>query len=127
MRTSVPLVRLPVLIICLFITFSASPQSVSVADGKIELGVGIGPSFFLGDLGGSKGIGKTFVKDVDFPLTKLCKGLYVNIYPTEWLGFRLAGNLGQLEGDDAQTPNKGGAERFRLYRNLKLKSTLWDA
>lgn len=127
MRTSVPTVRSCVLTFCLFLTFSASPQSVSLADGKIELGVGLGPSFFLGDLGGSKGIGKTFVKDVDLPLTKLCKGLYINIYPTEWLGFRLAGNLGQLEGDDAQAPNKGGAERFRLYRNLKFKSTLWDA
>lgn len=128
MRTSVPIVRLSVLI-CFLSIFSLHPkaQSISVADGRFEIGLGIGPSFFLGDLGGSKGIGKTFVKDVDFPLTKLCKGIYVNVYPTEWLGFRIAGNLGYLEGDDAQAPNKGGAERFRLQRNLKFKSNLWDA
>jgi hypothetical protein len=100
---------------------------VGFADGRFEVGLGIGPSFFLGDLGGSKGIGKTFVKDVDFPLTKLMKGLYINVYPAEWLGFRLAANIGYLEGDDAQAPNKGGAERFRLYRNLKFKSTLSEA
>ena len=127
MRTSVHYVRLSVLICLLTIfSFNSRSQSVSVANGKIELGLGIGPSFFLGDLGGSKGIGKTFVKDVDFPLTKLCKGIYINIYPAEWLGFRLAANLGYLEGDDAQAPNKGGAERFRLYRNLKFKSSLTE-
>ena len=110
MRTSVPTVRLSVLV-CLFTIFSihARSQSISFANGKVELGVGIGPSFFLGDLGGAKGIGKTFVKDVDFPLTKLAKGLYINFYPAEWLGFRIAWNIGHLEGDDAQAPNKGGA------------------
>ncbi len=127
MRTNVPYVRLTVLI-CLFsfYSFHSFSQSISTGNGKIELGLALGPSFFLGDLGGSKGIGKTFVKDVDFPLTKVCKGLYINFYPAEWLGFRLAGNLGQLEGDDAQAPNKGGAERFRLYRNLNFKSALTE-
>jgi hypothetical protein len=128
MRTNVPFVRLSVLI-CLFTTFSfhSRSQSVSFGDGRFEVGLGLGPSFFLGDLGGAEGKGKTFVKDVDFPLTKLMKGIYLNVYPTEWLGFRLAGNIGYLEGDDAEAPNKGGAERFRLYRNLKFKSELWDA
>ncbi len=127
MRATVP-VRYSVFI-CLTIFFSLrSPaQSISIANGKIEFGLGIGPTFFLGDLGGSAGIGKTFVKDIDFPLTKISKGLYINIYPAEWLGFRLAANLGYIEGDDAQAPDKGGAERFRLQRNLKFKSNLNEA
>lgn len=128
MRTSVPLVRLAVLILLVtFHSFHTKAQSVSFADGRLEVGLGLGPSFFLGDLGGAEGKGKTFVKDVDMPLTKLMKGIYLNAYPTEWLGFRLAGNIGYVEGDDAQAPNKGGAERFRLYRNLKFRSKLWDA
>lgn len=110
-----------------FHSFHSTAQSVGFAGGKLEVGLGLGPSFFLGDLGGSEGKGKTFVKDVDFPLTKLMKGIYINAYPVEWLGFRLAGNIGYIEGDDAQAPNKGGAERFRLYRNLKFRSKLWDA
>jgi len=80
--------------------------------------------FFLGDLGGSAGEGRGFIKDLDVPLTKLCKGLYINYYPAEWLGFRLAGNLGHLEGDDAQAPAKGGAEEDRKYRNLHFRSKL---
>src|SRR5258706_2054335 len=96
----------------------------SVGGSKLEIGVGLGPLFFLGDLGGSRGYGTTFVKDVDMPLTKLCKGFYLNIEPVEWLGFRLAGNIGVLEGNDAQAPNKGGDEVSRLLRNLSFKSNM---
>ena len=128
MRTSVHTVRLSVLIFFLtFFNFNSSSQSLSVANGKLEFGLGLGPMFFLGDLGGSNGIVKDFVKDVDLPLTKLNKGLYLNIYPTEWIGLRLAGNLGYLEGDDAQAPDKGGAERYRLKRNLKFESKISEA
>jgi hypothetical protein len=82
--------------------------------------------FFLGDLGGSAGVGKRFIKDLDFPLTKLSKNLYVNYYPAEWLGFRAALNHGTLEGDDAQAPNKGGAEEDRLLRNLHFKTSVLE-
>ena len=113
MRTNVPTVRLSVLI-CLFTFFSSQThaQSISTGNGKFEIGLGLGPMFFLGDLGGSQGKGKPFLKDLDLPLTKLNKGLYVNYYPVEWLGFRIAGNMGYVEGDDALAPDKGGAERF---------------
>jgi hypothetical protein len=128
MRTHVPTVRLSVLI-CLFTFFSLKThaQSISTGDGKFEIGLGLGPMFFLGDLGGSQGKGKTFIKDLDVPLTKLNKGLFLNYYPTEWLGFRLAANLGMVEGDDKQAPNKGGAERFRLQRNLNFRSKISEA
>jgi hypothetical protein len=83
--------------------------------------------FFLGDLGGSAGIGRDFLKDVDFPLTKISKTLYANYYPVEWLGFRLAVNHGQLRGDDAEAPNKGGREISRINRNLSFKSSVLEA
>lgn len=125
MRTHVPLVRLAVLFcLSVFITSSSKSQSITTGNGKIEIGLGLGPMFFLGDLGGSAGIGKTFLKDLDVPLTKLSKGLYVNFYPNEWLGFRLAGNMGQVEGDDAQAPDKGGAEKSRRLRNLHFRSKI---
>lgn len=125
MRTSVPLVRLSVLI-CFFTVFSlrSNAQSISTGNGKLELGLGIGPMFFLGDLGGATGEGKTFIKDLDLPLTKLSKGLYLNYYPAEWVGLRLAGNLGYVEGNDAEAPANGGAEEDRKYRNLHFKSNI---
>ncbi len=126
MRTTVPGVRTIVLITVLsLVSFASFSQSISSGNGKYEFGLGLGPLFFLGDLGGNAGVGKTFVKDVNVPLTKLSKGLYVNVYPAEWLGFRLALNHGILEGDDSKIQQKGdGAEQYRKARNLKFKSSM---
>ncbi|MGZ8536636.1 MAG: hypothetical protein ACXWV9_00170 [Flavisolibacter sp.] len=128
MRTTVHGVRTFVLICCLFATVSKSfSQSITTGNGKIEFGLGLGPLFFLGDLGGNRGIGTRFVKDVNIPLTNLAKGIYANIYPAEWLGFRVAINQGKLEGYDSIIRKKGGAEESRLERNLEFRSSLWEA
>ncbi len=128
MRTHLLKVRLSVLVCFLsFLTTSTKAQSITTGNGKVEIGLGIGPMFFLGDLGGSAGAGKTFIKDLDLPLTKLNKGLYLNYYPAEWIGFRLAGNLGFVEGDDAQAPAKGGQEMDRRERNLNFRSKINEA
>lgn len=129
MRIIVHSVRTLVLI-C-FLIFSAThsfSQSITTGNGKIEVGLGLGPLFFLGDLGGNPGVGQsTWLKDVSFPLTKLAKGAYVNIYPTEWLGFRVAINQGKLDGYDSVIKDKGGAERFRKVRNLEFRTQLLEA
>jgi hypothetical protein len=128
MRTSLLKVRLTALVCFLAVfSFSSQAQSITTGNGKVEIGLGIGPMFFLGDLGGSAGVGKTFIKDLDLPLTKLNKGIYVNYYPTEWFGFRLAGNLGYVSGDDALAPSKGGAEMDRRERNLNFRSKISEA
>lgn len=96
-------------------------------NGKVELGLGVGPMFFLGDLGGSAGIGRGFLKDVDFPQTKASAGLYLTVHPTEWLGIRVAGTFGSVAANDADAPNKGGAEVDRLERNLHFRSKIREA
>lgn len=125
MRTNVPYVRLSVLL-CLFACFSfqSRSQSITSSNGKFEIGLGFGPMFFVGDLGGSAGVGRTFIKDLDLPLTKISKGFYLNVFPAEFIGFRLAGNLGYLEGDDREAPSKGGAEMDRKERNLHFKTKI---
>ncbi len=121
-------VRFFVLILLLnLFSFRSNSQSITTGNGKFEVGLGFGPMFFLGDLGGSAGIGRGFLKDLDFPLTKFSKMIYANYYPAEWLGFRLALNHGQLSGSDAQAPNKGGDEIFRIERNLSFKSSVLEA
>ena len=117
----------PIAVLLLSLTLQSQrsySQSITSGTGKLELGLGFGPMFFLGDLGGSAGVGKGFVKDVDFPLTKISKMIYANYYPAEYLGLRLAFNHGVLEGNDAQTPNKGGAEVDRLQRNLSFRTSV---
>ena len=127
MKRVVPFVRVSVLCMLLAILSTrGNSQSVSSGDGKWEAGFSFGPMFFLGDLGGSAGIGKPFVKDLDFPLTNLSKTLYGAYYPSEMFGLRLAINHGVLKGDDAKAPNKGGAEMDRLQRNLSFKSSILE-
>jgi hypothetical protein len=129
MRTIVHSVRTFVLICLLFATTTkAFSQSITTGNGKFEFGLGLGPMFFLGDLGGNKGIGKgTWLKDVMFPLTKLSKGLYINVYPSEWIGFRLAVNQSKLDGYDSIIKDHGGLEMYRKVRNLNFRTIVWEA
>lgn len=127
MRTTVPGVRTLVLITFTFLSSFSFSQSITTGNGKYEIGLGIGPLIFLGDLGGNEGIGKAFIKDVNLPLTKVSKGLYANLYPSEWFGFRVAINSGRLEGYDSIIQDKGGAERYRKDRNLQFQSSLLEA
>ncbi len=129
MRTFVPGVR-TIVLICLLTAFTtkAFTQSITTGNGKVELGLGVGPMFFLGDLGGNKGQGKsTWLKDVMFPLTKLSIGVYGVVYPAEWIGFRLMLNHGKVEGYDSVVKDKGGLEVYRKMRNLEFQSHVWEA
>jgi hypothetical protein len=91
-----------------------------------EAGITVGPSNFLGDLGGNAGKGTTFLKDNNFPMTKLTVGAHVTFNPSPLIGVRLALTHGSLEGDDAVIKSKGGYEAARLNRNLRFKSSLWE-
>ena len=93
---------------------------------RIEVGINVGPSFFLGDLGGNKGKGTRFVKDVNLSMTKVMKGAYATVYPNEWLGLRAAIQMGVLEGDDQLIKDNGSHELFRKQRNLDFKSNITE-
>jgi hypothetical protein len=92
-----------------------------------EAGITVGPSNFLGDLGGNVGKGTTFLKDNNIQFTKLMFGAHFTYYPKDWLGFRVAVNVGKLEGDDAVIKGKGGLEEARRNRNLNFRSPLQEA
>lgn len=110
----------------LLFSSAAKAQSVTFANGKFEAGVGLGPLFFLGDLGGNRGVGTRFVKDVNLPITKMAKGVFFQYYFTEWISARVAGNFGVLEGDDALINGSGGYEESRKIRNLNFRSNLQE-
>jgi hypothetical protein len=91
-----------------------------------EGGIQIGPSNFLGDLGGNPGKGSPFIKDHQFKTTRLLGGIYLEAYPSEWLGIRTALNFGSIEGDDANTKEAGGIEESRKARNLNFQSKIFE-
>ncbi len=93
---------------------------------KIEAGLNFGPTFFLGDLGGNHGKGTTFIKDVNLELTKMMKGAFISIYPAEWIGLRLAGQLTYVSGEDYIINTTGVHESWRKQRNLDFKSNMWE-
>lgn len=121
--------------LCLLLFFSmynyqdAKAQSLFIGDQKtgVELGLNIGPNFFLGDLGGNRGRGSRFIKDVNLGLTKVSKGAFLTIYPKEWLGLRFAAQFGKLEAKDEIIDTKGRPELFRKQRNLDFRTNLFEA
>ncbi len=92
-----------------------------------EIGLNIGPSNLLGDLGGNYGVGKTFLKDNNIEMTKLNKGGYFTIRPSEFFGLTLAVNFTTLEGADSVINDKGGAEVARKNRNLSVSTSIKEA
>lgn len=128
MRTFVHRTRaLALVCVCALFSFTAQGQSIITGNGKFEVGLGLGPMIFLGDLGGNYGKGKTFLKDVNLPLTQLSKGLFAAYYPVGWLGVRVALNHSRVEGYDSIIRDKGNAETFRRQRNLQFRSQLAEA
>lgn len=108
----------------LFTTYFTSFSQYSESTSSWEIGMTVGPSNFLGDLGGNMGKGTTFLKDNNIPLTKLIFGVYLGYQPNDWFGLRLSGSFGRLEGDDAIIKPKGGLEEARLVRNSNFRSRL---
>jgi Domain of unknown function (DUF6089) len=97
------------------------------AQSKFEFGINVGPSNFLGDLGGTQGKGQTFLKDNNIQMTKLMKGLFVSYNVNPYIGIRAAVNIGLLEGADSVIKGMGGLEEARLVRNQHFKSPLFEA
>ena len=108
---------------------SASAQHLSFGGEKIrvEAGFNFGPTFFLGDLGGNHGKGTRFVKDLNLELTKMMKGVFVAVYPNDWLGLRAAAQYTYIEGRDAIINSNGVHELWRKQRNLDFRSNVWEA
>jgi len=93
---------------------------------KVEAGINFGPNFFLGDLGGNRGKGTPFLKDLNLDFTKMMKGAFLTVYPNSWLGFRFAANVTYLEGRDDIITTNGIDELWRKQRNLDFKSTVLE-
>ncbi len=113
------------LISCLLIiSTQLQAQYVTAFNRKLEVGLNLGPSNFLGDLGGNKGLGRGFLKDNNVELTKIISGAFICYYPQEWIGLRLSGHYTRIEGDDKVIKRKGSAEENRANRNLNFRSNI---
>jgi hypothetical protein len=116
------------LIISLLLSTGTHAQlALSFKDMEKDLGFEIGPSFFLGDLGGNLGDGKRFVKDLNLPTTRYFLGISGAIYPASWLGVRANLDYGRLYGSDALTTGGDFASKGRRERNLDFRTSIEEA
>lgn len=111
-----------------FFIQSSNAQSLILngETAKYEVGINIGPSFFLGDLGGHSGKGKRFIKDLNLPLTQMMVGGFGTCYPNTWLGIRAAAQYGKLSSEDKIINTKGNDELYRKQRNLDFRSNIGE-
>lgn len=130
MKSTLPnLVGKPLMfILCIFLFTKSYSQHLMFGGDKVkvEAGLNFGPTFFLGDLGGNAGKGTHFIKDINFPLTKLMKGAFISVYPKDWIGLRVAAQYTYVEGRDNIIDTKGVDELWRKQRNLDFKTTVLE-
>lgn len=86
-----------------------------------EVNAGIGPSNFLGELGGSKGIGTNGWKDLKFNTTKFMTTFGYKYMVHPYFSVRTNFYIGMVSGDDATTKNE-----IRQNRNLSFRSMLYE-
>jgi hypothetical protein len=101
----------------------------------MEIGIQVGTSAFLGDLGGQSGIGRPFLRDTDFKAIRPAFGVFARYNFGANFSARAEINYLRVFGDDAlagkgfnaeQRPANGDAAWFRYYRNLNFRSRIWE-
>lgn len=91
-----------------------------------ELGGSFGVMNSLTDIGGRKGVGKKFIKDLNWKNAKPSFGLYVLANYRNMLGFRLEGTFGEVGAYDSILKSVKESTFGRYERNLSFKSKISD-
>ena len=91
-----------------------------------ELGGTIGAMNSLTDIGGKKGIGGKFVKDLNMGNTEFTGGIYVAALYKYAIGLRLEANFGKLSAYDSVLKNVTDIARARYNRNLSFRTNITE-
>jgi hypothetical protein len=97
-------------------------------DNKItyELGGSFGAMNCLTDLGGGKGIGKKFIKDINIGNTQPTGTIFFSAVYKNRFVFRGETTWGGIKASDAVLENKKASTGGRYERNLNFKSTIFE-
>jgi len=91
-----------------------------------ELGGSIGVMNCLTDLGGNKGIGKKFVKDLNLGKTKFAGSISLTAMYEYMFALRLEATFGQIAADDKVLKKVAPSTYGRYERNLSFRSKITD-
>jgi len=91
-----------------------------------EVGGSIGAMNCLTDIGGAKGIGKRFIKDLNMGTTSFCGGVYINAMYKNAVALRLEGTFGQVSANDNVLKNVNPLDiAYQRYnRNTSFRSRI---
>jgi hypothetical protein len=129
------------LVLTLGIGATISAQNSYQPAYPLEVGVQLGTSMFLGDLGGQSGIGRPFIRDTDFKAIRPTLGIFGRWNLGAYFSARLDLNFLRLYGDDnlasvgtrgdfsGEDPNRGDGDDawFRYYRQLNFRTNVFEA
>lgn len=91
-----------------------------------ETGFTTGLANCLTDVGGKKGIGKKFIKDINWNQSRMVVGLFVAANWQSVITARIDINFLQLSGNDAVLKNTPGIAQGRYQRNLSFKTNVTE-
>lgn len=91
-----------------------------------EVGGSIGAMNCLTDIGGHKGIGENFVKDLNLGKTHFSGGFYLSATYQYMFTLRLEGAFGKISGDDKVLESVRETTKRRYERNLNFTSKITE-
>jgi hypothetical protein len=91
-----------------------------------EVGGSIGMMNCLTDLGGNKGNGKKFIKDLNLGNTGLAGSIYLSAIYKNAVALRLEGTIGQIKAYDSILKKVKTSTTGRYERNLSFRSTITE-
>lgn len=93
---------------------------------NVELGGSVGIMNALTDIGGKKGIGKGFIKDLTFKTSKPSFSIYATAMYKEFIGVRLEATFGNIEAYDSILKKVASSTFLRYERNLSFRTSIRD-
>ncbi len=89
-----------------------------------EFGGSLNAMNALTDIGGKKGIGAKFVKDLNMGKTHLSGGVFVSVLYKYALGLRLEGTFGEVSANDNVLEGVTDIAKERYNRNVNFRSNI---
>lgn len=91
-----------------------------------EAGISIGLMNAFTDLGGKKGTGKPFIKDLNLKTSRLCAGGYLAVNYKDAITLKLEALFGKVTAYDSILKNVKASTFGRYERNLSFQSRIAD-
>lgn len=92
----------------------------------IEAGVSLDAMNSLTDLGGKKGIGKKFIKDLNIGNTHFAGGIFVSAIFKNAVAIRLEATFGKLSAQDSVLKGITDIAKARYNRNLSFRTNITE-